>query len=198
MTSTYARANFTHPKANFNAPLAQHHVRHLCAHITVLVGVAVGGWAETPLKCGHLSFSLKIIDFHSIYTIHSSYLKGGTNSCPITRIAVDSEVLYHGDYILHRLFQARRRGCVQTKTSEGGRIRMRADYYYFAPTGGRYQTVFRGTLPRRYSIRRSRCGNSEVTALAVQQSMVHTYDETITYNNKTATCLPIVVILRCR
>ena len=26
---------------------------------------------------------------------------------------------------------------------------MSADYYYFAPTGGRYQTVFRGTLPRR-------------------------------------------------
>ena len=26
---------------------------------------------------------------------------------------------------------------------------MRADYYFFAPTGGRYQTVFRGTLPRR-------------------------------------------------
>ena len=43
----------------------------------------------------------------------------------------------------------RRRGCVQTKTSEGGRIKMRADYYFFAPTGGRYQTVFRGTLPRR-------------------------------------------------
>ena len=45
----------------------------------------------------------------------------------------------------------RRRGCVQTKTSEGGRIRTKADYYYFAPTGGRYQTVFRWTLPRRYS-----------------------------------------------
>ena len=26
---------------------------------------------------------------------------------------------------------------------------MSADYYFFAPTGGRYQTVFRGTLPRR-------------------------------------------------
>ena len=100
MTSTYARANYTHPQANFNAPLAQHHVRHLCAHITVLVGVAVGGWAEAPLKCGHLSFSLKIIDFHSIYTIHSSYLKGGTNSCPITRIAVDSEVLSYGDILI--------------------------------------------------------------------------------------------------
>ena len=50
---------------------------------------------------------------------------------------------------LHRPFQARSRGCVQTKTSEGGRIRMRADYYYFAPTGGSHQGVFRGTLPRR-------------------------------------------------
>ena len=38
---------------------------------------------------------------------------------------------------------------------------MSADYYFFAPTGGRYQTVFRGTLPRRYSIRRSQRGNSE-------------------------------------
>mgnify|MGYP004620439915 FL=1 len=37
---------------------------------------------------------------------------------------------------------------------------MSADYYFFAPTGGRYQTVFRWTLPRRYSIRRSRWGNS--------------------------------------
>ena len=26
---------------------------------------------------------------------------------------------------------------------------MSADYYYFAPTGGRYQTVFRRVLPRR-------------------------------------------------
>ena len=64
----------------------------------------------------------------------------------------------HWNYVDH--FR-RRRGCVQTKTSEGGRIKMRADYYFFAPTGGRYQTVFRGTLPRRYSIRRSRCGNGE-------------------------------------
>ena len=38
---------------------------------------------------------------------------------------------------------------------------MSADYYFFAPTGGRYQTVFRGTLPRRCSIRRSQRGNSE-------------------------------------
>ena len=37
---------------------------------------------------------------------------------------------------------------------------MSADYYFFAPTGGRYQTVFRGTLPRRYSIRRSRWDNA--------------------------------------
>ena len=37
---------------------------------------------------------------------------------------------------------------------------MSADYYFFAPTGGRYQTVFRWTLPRRYSIRRSQRGNS--------------------------------------
>ena len=40
---------------------------------------------------------------------------------------------------------------------------MSADYYFFAPTGGRYQTVFRGTLPRRYSIRRSQWGNGTVT-----------------------------------
>ena len=57
-----------------------------------------------------------------------------------------------------------RRGGVQTKTSEGGRIKMSADYYYFAPTGGRYQTVFRGTLPRRYSVKRSqRCNTSPPT-----------------------------------
>jgi len=37
---------------------------------------------------------------------------------------------------------------------------MSADYYFFAPTGGRYQTVFRGTLPRRYSIKRSRWDNA--------------------------------------
>ncbi len=37
---------------------------------------------------------------------------------------------------------------------------MSADYYFFAPTGERYQTVFRGTLPRRYSIKRSRWGNT--------------------------------------
>ena len=37
---------------------------------------------------------------------------------------------------------------------------MSADYYFFAPTGGRYQTVFRGTLPRRYSIRRSQWDNA--------------------------------------
>ena len=37
---------------------------------------------------------------------------------------------------------------------------MSADYYFFAPTGGRCQTVFRGTLPRRYSIRRSRWDNT--------------------------------------
>ena len=37
---------------------------------------------------------------------------------------------------------------------------MSADYYFFAPTGGRYQTVFRGTLPRRYSIRRSQWDNT--------------------------------------
>ncbi len=42
---------------------------------------------------------------------------------------------------------------------------MSADYYFFAPTGGRYQTVFRGTLPRRYSIRRSRKGNAVTVAL---------------------------------
>ena len=66
-------------------------------------------------------------------------------------------------FLLHRPFQTRRRGCVQTKTSEGGRIGMRADYNYFAPTGGRYQTVFRGTLPRRYSIRRSQRGNNSAT-----------------------------------
>ena len=40
---------------------------------------------------------------------------------------------------------------------------MSADYYFFAPTGGRYQTVFRGTLPRRYSIRRSQRGNNSAT-----------------------------------
>ena len=37
---------------------------------------------------------------------------------------------------------------------------MSADYYFFAPTGGRYQTVFRGILPRRYSIRRSQRDNN--------------------------------------
>ena len=41
---------------------------------------------------------------------------------------------------------------------------MRADYYYFAPTGGRYQTVFRGTLPRRCSIKRSQRGNNSATS----------------------------------
>ena len=77
-----------------------------------------------------------------------------------------------------------RRGCVQTKTfrkgseassrAEGGRIRTSADYYFFAPTGGRYQTVFRGTLPRRCSIRRSRCGNSEaIVGVAVRANRLH-------------------------
>ena len=44
---------------------------------------------------------------------------------------------------------------------------MRADYYYFAPTGGSYQSVFRGTLPRRYSIRRSQRGNNSATPSAL-------------------------------
>ena len=35
-------------------------------------------------------------------------------------------------------------------------------------------------------------GNNE----AIPFSLVHTRGKTITYNNKTATCLPIVVILR--
>ena len=70
-------------------------------------------------------------------------------------------LLPHSDFSTTPTLYTRRRGGVQTKTSEGGRIGMKADYYYFAPTGGRYQTVFRGTLPRRYSIRRSQCGNSE-------------------------------------
>ena len=61
-----------------------------------------------------------------------------------------ASLLPHSDiYLLHRPFQARSRGCVQTKTSEGGRLGMRAAYNNFAPTGGSYQSVFRGTLPRR-------------------------------------------------
>ena len=76
-------------------------------------------------------------------------------------------VLPRGDsFLLHRPFQARSRGCVQTKTSEGGRIKMSADYNYFAPTGGRYQTIFRGTLPRRYSIRRSQSGNTVTNGIS--------------------------------
>ena len=132
------------------------------------------------------------------------------------------ELLPRGDiFLLHRLFQARSRGSVQTKTfrkdseassraarrrgyvilvsnepscyhaatSERRRIRLKADYYYIALRGASFRrsqrgnseaVFFRGTLPRRYSIRRSRCGNSGGTALTVQQSMVHTYDETIT------------------
>ena len=71
-----------------------------------------------------------------------------------------ASLLPHSDiYLLHRPFQARSRGCVQTKTfrkgseaslrAEGGRLGMRAAYNNFAPTGGSYQSVFRGTLPRR-------------------------------------------------
>ena len=48
-------------------------------------------------KCGHLSCPFKIIGFHSIFTMHSSYLKGETDNCPTTRIAVDGEVLSYGD-----------------------------------------------------------------------------------------------------
>ena len=70
-------------------------------------------------------------------------------------------MLPRGDiHMLDRSLQARSRGCVQTKTSEGGRLGMRAAYNNFAPTGGSYQSVFRGTLPRRCSIRRSQCGNT--------------------------------------
>ena len=65
-------------------------------------------------------------------------------------LCVHGVALPHGDiFLLHRPFQARSRGCVQTKTSEGGRLGMRAAYNNFAPTGGSYQSVFRGTLPRR-------------------------------------------------
>ncbi len=48
-------------------------------------------------KCGHLSCTFKIIGFHSIFTMHSSYLKGEPDNCPTTRIAVDGEVLSYGD-----------------------------------------------------------------------------------------------------
>ncbi len=51
-------------------------------------------------KCGHLSCTFKIIGFHSIFTMHSSYLKGETDNCPTTRIAVDGEVLSYGDILI--------------------------------------------------------------------------------------------------
>ena len=95
-------------------------------------------------------------------TRRSSVVLIGANSpCLYTSIAVRGEVLYCGDiFLISRLFQAWSRGGAKTKTSEGGRIKMSADYYFFAPTGGRYQTVFRGTLPRRCSIKRSRWDNT--------------------------------------
>ena len=113
-----------------------------------------------------------------------------------------ASLLPHSDiYLLHRPFQARSRGCVQTKTfrkdseassrAEGGRgyviifnnepsccyvatserrrIQLRADYYYIAlreasirrsQRSNSEAVLFRGTLPRRYSIRRSRWGNT--------------------------------------
>ena len=64
-------------------------------------------------------------------------------------------------YILRRPFQVRRRGGVQTKTSErAARLGNFVLASFIAPSGGRYQTVFRGTLPRRCSIRRSRWDNT--------------------------------------
>ena len=61
---------------------------------------------------------------------------------------------------------------------------MSADYYFFAPTGGRYQTVFRWTLPRRYSIRRSQWDN----ALTVK----HDYCNKLAYPS--ASCVHNVAI----
>ena len=55
-------------------------------------------------------------------------------------------------------------------TSERRRIRLKADFHYFALRGASIRrsqrsnseaVLFRGTLPRRYSIKRSRCGNNE-------------------------------------
>ena len=117
------------------------------------------------------------------------------------------EVLSHCDiFLLYRPFQARSRGCVQTKTfrkdseassraerwrgyvilfsnepsccyvatSERRRIRLKADFHYFALRGASIRrsqrsnseaAFFRGTLPRRYSIRRSqRCNTSSLTS----------------------------------
>ena len=60
--------------------------------------------------------------------------------------------------------------CCYTATSERRRIHSRADFHYFAlreasirrsQRSNSEAVLFRGTLPRRYSIRRSRCGNNE-------------------------------------
>ena len=63
---------------------------------------------------------------------------------------------------------------------------MSADYYFFAPTGGRYQTVFRGTLPRRYSIRRSRKGNAVTVAL----------NEFVCLSNRLIACIYLIFYLQ--
>ena len=63
--------------------------------------------------------------------------------------------------------------CCYVATSERRRIRLKADYHCFALRGASIRrsqrsnseaVLFRGTLPRRCSIRRSRCGNSSVTS----------------------------------
>ena len=121
----------------------------------------------------------------------------------IDHFRTGTSLLPHGDiFLLHRLFQARSRGGVQTKTfrkgseassrAEGGRgyvilfsnepsccyvatserrrKKLRADYNCIAlreasirrsQRSNSEAVFFRWVLPRRYSIRRSRCGNDE-------------------------------------
>ena len=69
----------------------------------------------------------------------------------------------------NRAWRAR---CCHTATSERRRIRLKADFHYFALRGASIRrsqrsnseaVLFRWVLPRRYSIRRSQRGNNSAT-----------------------------------
>ena len=107
-------------------------------------------------------------------------LIGANSPCLYTSIAVRGEVLYCGDiFLLHRLFQARSRGSVQTKTfRNGSEASSRAERRhgcvilvsneprcYHAATSERRRIQSRADnniiALRGASIRRSQRGNSE-------------------------------------
>ena len=73
--------------------------------------------------------------------------------------------------------------CCYVATSERRRIRLKADFHYFALRGASIRrsqrsnseaALFRGTLPRRCSIRRSQRGNNSATPYTLSTTFVAT------------------------